>query len=313
MNNFKTVSPAVVLIFLSLSCSTKQFPDSHFAACYPNHPYDTISFQWSNPPDTLMTKLGRYYPRYYLLVANSAGLLPLLSEHERAKQRFAGDASQVNRVDVLALREKILNRISFFRAQVAAVAAELDCEGERADQSGSFLDRLDRQSITNYTVASIVTAAAAGVVAASIDNNDAKGVAIVGGIGSAALSLLSLSSNHKIYFKHPRNLLKDIWLLPAHSSDFPSMVWNMLSRNVFSNSGEFSVAQNMKKGWQGYWQLNPSKRKADKKIKLLMGDGGLYTADDLKLRANMINMLQASVKLIDQDIQGLLSEVNKGN
>ena len=83
----------------------------------------------------------------------------------------------------------------------------------------------------------------------------------------------------------------------------------MLSHAKFSNSGEFSVAYYMRKSWQGYWDLKSSDKKANKKIKLLMSEGGLYSSDELRLRANMINQLQAGVKLIDEDIQGLLSEI----
>jgi hypothetical protein len=172
------------------------------------------------------------------------------------------------------------------------------------------MDNLDRTQTRNLTVASIISGALGGISSALLQGDQSKAAAVVGGVGSAVLGLISLSSNKKIEFKHPRNLLADIWTIPKHSKSYPTMVWNMLSHIMFSNSGEFSVAYYTRKGWQSYWRLQPSDKRAQKKIKLLMGDGGQYTASELKLRANMINQLQAAVKLIDEDIQGLLAELD---
>ncbi len=300
----------LILLLALVNCTPKQFPDSHFAACYPNHPYDTVSFQWTDPKDAVIIILSKKYTGYNLMVANSAGLLTSISEYEREKEKLRSDSGALQRIKIIEKKEIIVNRISLFRSQVASVAAELDCEGERADQLSAYLDKIDHVRTRNLTVASIVTGAIAAVAAALLEDDQSKTVAVVGGITSAALGLISLSSNKKIEFKHPRNLLRDVWFIPTRSKYYPTMVWNMLSHANFSNSGEFSVAYYTRKTWQGYWDLKSSNKKTDKKIKLLMGEGGLYTADELKLRANMINQLQAAVKLIDEDIQGLLSEIN---
>jgi hypothetical protein len=305
-----TFFQTLILFSILWNCSPKQYPDSHFAACYPNHPYDTASFQWKDPVDTIMNALSKRYTRYSLMVANSAGLLDPIREFEREKLKLQVDPSPLQRIKILEKKEIIINRISLFRSQVASAAAELDCEGERADQLSAYLDKIGRNEVRNLTVASIVSGAVGGIASALLNGDQSKTAAITGGTASAVLGLISLSSNKKINFRHPRNLLRDIWFIPQRSITYPTMVWNMLSHITFSNSGEFSVAYYTRKSWQQYWGLKPSDKRADKKIKLLMGEGGLYTADELKLRADMINQLQAAVKLIDQDIQGLLSEVS---
>ena len=292
-----------------LRCSPRQYPDSRFAACYPNHPYDTSSFHWTDPTDSVIRGLKSRYTGYSLLVANSAGLLISIADYEREKSRLNNKENALQRIGILEQREIIINRINLFRSQVASVAAELDCEGERADQLSVYLDKIDHKRTKNLTVASILSGAIGAVAAAALQGDQSRTAAIAGGIGSAVLGLISLSSNKKVSYNHPRNLLADIWLIPKRSKYYPGMVWNMLSHAQFSNSGEFSVAFNTRKGWQNYWGLKASDKGADKKIKLLMGQGGEYTADELKLRANMLNQLQAAVKLIDQDIQGLLSEI----
>jgi len=243
------------------------------------------------------------------MVANSAGLLIPINDYEKEKNKLKNDPGAVQRIKVIEKKEVIINRISLFRSQVASVAAELDCEGERADQLSAYLDKIDRTQTKNLTVASIVSGAIGGVVSALLSGNDSKAAAITGGFSSAVLGLISLSSTRKINLSHPRNLLRDVWFSPKHSKDYPVMVWNMLTHPMFSNSQQFSVAYYMRKRWEDFEGLKPAKKKMDKKIKLLLSDGGAYTAGELKLRANMINQLQATVKLIDQDIQGLLSEI----
>ncbi len=312
-NSFKERLWPVTILLISVllyQCSPRQLPDSHFAACYPNHPYDTVSYQWNDPPDSLIKLLSKKYTNYGLMVANSADLLIQLCDYEHEKMRLQDDPSALQRVKVLEKKERIVNRISLFRAQVAGVAAELDCEGERADQLSTYLSKMESNQTKNLTVASIVSGAVGGVAAALLSGNQSKDAAIAGGIGSAVLGLISLSSNKKITFKHPRNLLRDVWFIPLRSKNYPPMVWNMLSRTMFSNSGEFSVAYYARKSWQSYWELKPSDKKSAKKVKLLMSEGGSYSANELKLRANMINQLQAAVKLIDEDVQGLLSEIS---
>jgi len=299
----------ILLSGILFKCSPKQYPDSRVASCYPNRPYDTTSFQWRDPSDSVLNLLSKHYSRYSLMVANAAGLLTLLTEYEQEKIKAQNSTDALQRLVVLEHKEKIINRISLFRTQVASVAAELDCEGERADQLSVYVEKIDLVRTRNLTVASVVTGAVAGVAAALLQGDDANVVAITGGVASAVFGLFSLSSSKKVEFKHPRNLLHDLWFLPQHSRYYPATVWNMLSHSIFSNSKESSVAYNLRRSWQNYSALEPTDKKSDEKIKLLMGDGGLYSADDLKLRANMINQLQASVKLIDQDIQGLLSEV----
>ncbi len=243
------------------------------------------------------------------MVANSAGLLPWLYNYEFEKKKFGTQPTALDRIKLIERREVILGRINLFRSQVASVAAELDCEGERAEQLGDYLNKINQKQTKNLTVASIVMGAIGGVASALLQGNDSKATAVVGGFGSAFLGLASLSSSQKITFNHPRNLLCDIWFAPEHSADFPVMVWNMLNHKVFSNERQFTVANNLRKRWEEFDGLKPGKKKVDKRLALLLGKGGEYKANELKLRANMINQLQATVKLIDQDIQGLLSEI----
>jgi hypothetical protein len=64
------------------------------------------------------------------------------------------------------------------------------------------------------------------------------------------------------------------------------------------------LAHNARRRWERYGQLERSdSRRSREQQELLFGDGGRYDADALHLRADMLNELQASVRLINQDLR----------
>ncbi|QHV99350.1 hypothetical protein [Spirosoma endbachense] len=296
------------LLLLFGHCSRRQYPDSHAASCYPNHPYDTTSYQWTTPPDSLLTQLLPRYSRYNLMVAHAAGLLPLLQSYQLHRAKLRQDSSLARRFLVAEQKARIQDRVALFRTQVASLAAELDCEALRVNRLIVYQDRLEQVRIRNLTVSSILTGAIGGVAAALLPENASKATAITAGLGSSILGLLSLHSGRRIPLEHPRNLLRDIWYAPVHSDQYPAMVWNMLSQPVFSSSGRYPVAYLLRNQWIDIEGLTLHQKKNDQKIELLLSRGGYYGVDELKLRTDLINQLQAAIKLIDQDIQGLLSQ-----
>ncbi len=81
----------------------------------------------------------------------------------------------------------------------------------------------------------------------------------------------------------------------------------MLTDPAFSNQGQTSIAHNTRKRWQRDSQFeNLDSEQGLLLTALLFGSGGLYSANQLKLRASMLNEMQSSVRLLNQEIQGLL-------
>lgn len=63
-------------------------------------------------------------------------------------------------------------------------------------------------------------------------------------------------------------------------------------------------------GWQGEGGLGEKGTEdAEARMKLIFGKGGYYGAHDLRVRAEMLEMLQASINLLLQDVELLLREV----
>lgn len=246
------------------------------------------------------TSLTNRYSQHDLFLANAVGILPLLRDLTRLEKSKKPD----DRLESIQKRQQILNRLMLASTQIAGLAAELDCEGERADQIATYLDQRDTKRIRRLTILSVVLGAATTVATALIHADEAnKVVGVGGGVLSAGFGgLAAFSSNRSVDFRHERNLLTDIWNQPRQSSIYPPIVWYVLNEKLFSNLGDHAISYNIRQRWQNY-VLNdvPATQQ-----ELYFGKGGKYQADDLHNRANMLNQLQSSVRSIDQDLQSLV-------
>jgi hypothetical protein len=261
----------------------------------------------------LTPALLAHYPRRNLLTANAVGILPqlqaLLSLQDAARQH-PGPAPELA---VLRQRQLVAAQVALVSSTVASLAAELDCEGERADQVAGFLKREDDRRTQRLNVLSIGIGAASGIGTTVIDNQAGQyAFGIGGGLLAAGLSLLTLrQQGHTAEFEHPRNLLAEVWAEKSAASLFPPSVWYMLTDPAFSNGGQTSIAHNTRLRWQHYGQLaKPDSKQGKKLAALLFGPGGQYSADELTVRANMLNELQSAVRLLNQELQGLLLALN---
>lgn len=256
--------------------------------------------------DSLLT---RRFSARSLLLANAAGVLPQLRELVRLERATPAGNARSERYQ--AQQQRILTRLLLLSTTIASVAAELDCEGERADQVASYLTEQSNRREQRLTVLSIGVGAASGVATTLLENRAAQyAFGVGGGLLTAALGVLTLTSNPTATFTHPRNLLTDIWQEAPRSSAYPPGVWYVLTEPAFSNRGQASLAHNARRRWEHYGQLErPDSRRGRAQQQLLFGGGGPYDAAALHLRADMLNELQASVRLINQDLRGLLQEL----
>lgn len=213
-----------------------------------------------------------------------------------------------NTADKVYLRQKISNKILLAQTQLQAVAAELDCEGERADMAATYLDALNSKRNTKLTVGSVILGALTTVATAVISNNGVQNtVGISGGLISAGLGAMTINpKGREVEFEHAHNLLRSIWTEPETNTDYPEFVWEMLHEKKFSNQGNVTLSESVKRRWiqfQFDGKIDPEQEV------LLFGSGGFYGADDLHTRASMINQLQSSVRSLNQELTGLIGFV----
>jgi hypothetical protein len=305
--------PCAILLALT-ACTASRPVDSALQTepeyCVPPvaYRYDPATAPLPTIAPLLDSALTARFPRRSLLVANAAGALPQLKELVRLEGVARLEPTTPHALAVLAERQRIQARLQLLAVAIASVAAELDCEGERADQVAGYLTAQANSRTQRLTVLSIGVGAASGIGTTVSSNQATQYVfGIGGGLLTAGLGLLTLSSHRTVPFGHPRNLLADVWREAPTSAVYPPGVWYLLTEKAFSNRGQYSVAHNTRLRWQRYGELDaPESRAGRQQQALFFGAGGQYQADDLTVRANMLNELQASVRLLNQELQGLL-------
>lgn len=315
----KLFSPASVRWFVRCSCLVVTGCALHtpsgrlrIEAGYCDPPqvyrYDAASAPLASIKPVLDSALTARYSRRNLLIANAAGVLPQLKTLTQLEQAAHLQPTEAHKLAVLAQRQQVLARLQLMATSIASTAAELDCEGERADQVASYLAEQEDRYEQRLTVLSIGVGAVAGVGTTVFEQKVPQyAFGIGGGLLTAGLGLLTLTSHRTITFDHSRNLLTDIWEEKPTSALYPPSVWYCLQEKAFSNQGATSVGHNTRERWQHYDQLaRPDSPAGRQQQALLFGQGGKYGVDDLRIRANMLNELQAAVRLIEQDLQGLL-------
>jgi len=256
----------------------------------------------------LTPELLNRYPRRNLLTANAVGIIPMLQELVVLEAKSKQAPNNQTSTAILQLRQRILTQVVLVGTTIASVAAELDCEGERAEQVAGYLSNRDNQRTQRLNVLSIAVGAASGIGTTLFEKKAAQyTLGIGGGVLAAGLGLLTLTGSHTAEFTHPRNLLAEVWTGAPTASTFPPSLWCMLTEPAFSNSGQTSIAYNTRQRWQHYSQLaDPDSKASQQLVRLLFGAGGRYSAEQLTVRANMLNELQSAVHLLNQELQGLL-------
>jgi hypothetical protein len=212
--------------------------------------------------------------------------------------------------ELRSLKELVADRLRTARVELESVAAELDCEGERADMAAVYLDNLNNRRNRWYTVSSVVTGALTTVAGVLIEGRSGQiAVGVSGGLLSAGLALATINpKGRKIAFYHERNLLRPIWTDTAVNREYPRFVWHMLHEKALSNSGEVTLASSVRSRWlQFVFNGDPDK----KQVALLFGDGGSYHSDELHMRAAMLNQLQSTIRSINQDLIGIVELIEK--
>jgi hypothetical protein len=202
----------------------------------------------------------------------------------------------------LDTRVQIVERVELANLAIGATSAELDCEGERAEQAAEYLTRAQTGSVQGLTIGSVAAATLTGIAGVLLSTRGASAfaqdtTAISGGTVTAGLGVASLYVHPHASFEHRRNLLADVWLGPTASATFPPIVWTYLTRPAFSNSQRQAIRQRIVTRWKQFQQVEDPATAA-----MLFGSGGSYDVDALRCRAAMLDEVKAEVELARQDL-----------
>jgi len=261
------------------------------------------------------TALSARFSFKSLNIANAIGILDLLEEYVNIRKDFNENPSPEKRLDLIEYAQKINQRINISSLEISAVASEMDCEEERADQIATYLKGKEDDAETKFTVGAIVVGAAGAITAGVLfangdDSNVPELIGIGTGLTEGTLGMMILLNKRKAEFYHPRNALREIWEAHDTSTIFPVPVWYYLNYFNPNRPDQPSLRYQIIERWMNFGQISAAKSKRKRNlIDVYFGEGGKYTAEQLHARANMLDQLEAHINLMKQDLKGLALEL----
>ncbi len=318
--NKQIALPVFIILFFSLSsCSgiknISSIPDFDKSNCYNQTDYHYTVEQMPSPAYKMKTDttLSNHFSFESLNVANAIGVLNLLTKYAVLKSEYINQPSLNIEIELLKVRQTITEKINTSSLEISSVASELDCEEERADQISNYLKSKVEEREKNLVISSIVVGAAGAIAAEVLNNTESAGntgsyVAVGASLIEATLGVLMLVNKQKILFTHLRNTPGEIWNAPPTSSTLPPAIWYYLNYKDEEKRKE-SLRELLVENWTTFGQVEkPDKKGNDKAEELYFGKGGLYSAEELKNRADMYDQIEAYINLMKQDLKILSIE-----
>jgi hypothetical protein len=214
----------------------------------------------------------------------------------------------------LQVRQQLSNRVLLAFLDVARTAAEADCEEERADQLADRLQDVRDKRVRRQTLIAIVGDAMIGIVAGglslALQETASAAAAIFGGAVATWFGMSAFFDDTRYEFQHSRNLLKEVWTGPEQPVLIPTSVWRHLTRPLSDDTAQGSLRESLIIRWRQDGRLGEAGSETEqRRTALFFGEGGSYEIDDLRARAAMLDLLEADVNLMSQDLERLMEEI----
>lgn len=205
----------------------------------------------------------------------------------------------------LADRTARLERFLLLQAELDAAVSEVGCLDDQLEDLQAELEQRQGEFELTLTLSSIVVGALAGIVGGVLDYVEVDAripatVAIAGGVGSAVLGVFALlPPEHSIELVHERNVLRAVWNEErARDATLPRFVAALL--DAPEEDGE-SPSDSLRARWAEVTEPLGEQGGA-----LLLGDGGSYDLAALQVRELVLELLELSIRLQQQDLETLL-------
>jgi hypothetical protein len=246
-----------------------------------------------------------------------AGTIAAIIGVDRLLLRLDAIDPHVDAITALRVRQQAIERILLAVMDVQSVLAEIACEQARGEQLRAGLEgiagrRAQRYALAGVLIGAVSAIASGGLAIARPESDAANVVGIVGGAAEGSAGVAGLAGGGGEPFETRRNMLGDVWEGRADTRLFPATVWRFLDEAESGAARELSVRAELIAVWRADERLDdPAAPDDAQRIALLFGAGGRYTSEMLQLREALLDLLQARVWLMSQDLDALLREVVK--
>lgn len=251
----------------------------------------------------------RLYSPVAVHIADIMELLPLLNQLAGLEQT-PGAQAETERI-----RRKLVARHQLATMEVSSLIAEIECEVHRADEIQDRLKHLQTNRTTFQTILGVIFGGLANILSGGIGmavrSGDSADIASVA--GGALEALFGTSANFtkvRQEFSHPHNHLAAFWNGEKEHVFFSERVWRFLTEPDIRDLEGHSLRDVILQAWREEGRLGePGSAQEQERLKLFLGEGGMYSADDLHAREAMLQQLESSIQLMHQDLETLLREV----
>ncbi len=283
--------------------------DSLLANIRPNYDttgtYQTINQRFSLRTTNMSKNIGAY------------DLLCQYAKLEKNSQQ--NTISLEDKLAFLTVKQELNQQINVANADITNILAELDCEKARILEAKSYLENWIAGRVNKLTVGSIFTGALGGILTGVIallkpdDSNTEQQVVAIGGAAiSAYLGMEAVVVKKKIKFYHARNYLQDFVDKPKYSRIYAPTVWNFVSKEFNKSGKTTSGCEIVLQKWQILGLLDVANKKQATQNKLLLGNGGNYTTDELQARLDMLDIIAEEIDLTKYDLKRIQQELLLG-
>ena len=244
-------------------------------------------------------------------IAEIIGALPLLEQLLTAEMEATRGHALAAELRLLRLRLAISNRIQLAMLDVSSTLAVIDCEGERGDALRVRLEAAEDRRARQLGLVSILVGATTAALTGGLSLGGASAggdiAGIVGGTAEASVATALLFGETSGTLRTERNLLREVWERPPRSELFPNTVWRYLTRRPLDAPNRASPAETVAAEWRTGDRFGSSGSQSERRrIALLFGPGGTYTVQELEMRDAMLDLLEASIALMSEELRILV-------
>lgn len=240
-------------------------------------------------------------------------VLSLLNRFEILEERSISSSTDAIRLH--GVIQEILSRVTLAMLEVSSTVAKTTCEIERSSEVVDRLRVAEDVQIRRQTLLAIIIGAGTAAATGGLSIADISGVAegvvsIIGGTVAGALGVSALYHENKGSFRHPDNILQEIWEDAEVPVYVPPSVWRFLRRPMRKDENQRTYRDEIIAGWRQEGRLGDQGSDEEAtRARLFFGEGGVYTTKDLQRRTHMLDSLRATVSLLNQDIEQLVREL----
>jgi hypothetical protein len=245
------------------------------------------------------SRLGTRVPRLSQEAQRTALQIDLLSLPEI--QTSENDLEhEADGLAMVSLRQALSRRIALAASDVTSTIAALDCEAARSDHVADAISEAHQEVSERALFAVFASDIFIGIIPGALmlagESVAAEASEIFGGVAGTAFGSVDAVLHIDQDFQHPNNFLRELWEGPVESQLFPPSVWRFLNDRSEADPRR-TVREQLLARWrvEERWDESQITSNANSELPLLLSQGGRYSEQLLRIRAEILRQLGSEV------------------